>query len=140
MPPLPTSETIRYRSATFAPGRNRPWWELSDGAELRRRRGSLFELVSGSAEVRSGPLATRLVIFHGPVFVEVHEGQDENTAGVTLNLRVDGEALTVEVVKGAVQLATPVATPKDLQQVKLAEGESATAKPGEKPTKAAAGD
>jgi hypothetical protein len=109
--------------------------ELSAGAQLRRRSGSMFELLSGTATVRTGPLKTRLVIFHGPAFVEVHEGHADNGAGVELRAIAGAETLRIDVVKGAAQLLTPVLTPKDLHEVKLAAGESAVAKRGAKPAK-----
>lgn len=109
--------------------------ELAGGTQLTRRRNSLFDLASGALHVRTGPLRTRLVIFHGPVFAEVYEIQDENAAGAEFRVTTDGDALRVEVTKGRVQMLTPVTKPNDLHQVNLLAGESATARPGESPKK-----
>ncbi len=109
--------------------------ELADGARLMRRRNSLFDLLSGSVDVHTGPLRTRLVIFHGDVFAEIHETQDENAGGASFRAAADGDALRIEVTKGRVQLLTPVTKPNDLHQVNLVAGESATARPGESPKK-----
>lgn len=117
------------------PDRGQAVVELSDGARLRRRSGSMFDLQSGTAVIRTGPLATRLVVFHGTVFAEVHEGHPDNSAGVELRATAAGETLRIDLIRGAAQLLTPVATPKDLHQVKLSAGESAAAAPGEKPSK-----
>lgn len=110
---------------------------LEAGAELKRREGAAFDLLAGTVRIDSGPVTSRVVVFHGTTFLEV---PTKNGDGVDVRARVDGDALTVEVAKGEVLLHGTGATQKELHYVTLGPGEAATAAPGSKPEKRAAGD
>ncbi len=112
---------------------------LADGAAFRRRQGTVFDLLDGSLDIAAGPLARRVVVFCGDVFLELHETADANGKGVRLHAAAGDGTLTVRVEHGEVLLHAPVATPRDLHYVKLTSGESATARAGERPEKDAAG-
>ncbi len=111
---------------------------LSEGSTLRRRSDSLFDLLSGTADINAGPLKTRFVIFHGAVFLEVHAGHADNAKGVGLKASIEGDEMVVTLRRGAAQLLCPVANPKDLHEVKLMAGETAHAANGTAPYKAGA--
>jgi len=105
---------------------------MFDSTRLKRREGSAFDLLEGQVTLTTGPVTSRIVVFHGTAFLEV---PTTNRDGVHVALSTDGAALKVLVEKGDVLLHSTGATEKELHFVRLGAGEAATATPGEKPRK-----
>lgn len=128
-------ELDRHATYTERPARGTMNVVLEPGARLRRREGTVFDLLSGGFEARVGPPLRRVVVFHGDVFLEVHQDADANVNGARFRATGDGSALTVHVDEGEVLLHAPVSRPGDLHYAKLLAGEHATARPGAPPEK-----
>jgi hypothetical protein len=105
---------------------------LADGTLLSRRAGTVFDLHKGALSIHAGPLAARVVIFHGESLLEI---PDTNSDGVQLEVTTEGDSMSVVVTTGNVLLTTPVIAggEKNLSFVKLGPGEGATVKPGTEP-------
>lgn len=114
------------------PGAGRADLHLDAGTTVRRRQETALDLVSGSMRMRAGPVAARIVVFHGTTFLEI---PTSNPAGIDVEMQGADGTVTVEVTSGKVQLNATGATQKELHFVVLGPGESAVAKPGEKPQK-----
>jgi hypothetical protein len=108
-------------------------FDLTDGSQLRRRDVTAFELASGIAHVRTGPISGRLIILHGVCYLSAAGG--DNPEGIDVHLITKGDQMKVEVVKGKVLLNATDAGQKNTVYITLEAGETSVARPGAEPEK-----
>ena len=110
-------------------------FDLDEGAQLRRRDDTAFDLITGATRIRSGAVLGRLIVMNGTCYLSAAE--EDNRDGIDVRLIVHGNQMKVEVAKGRVLLNATDEEERDTIFVTLEAGDTSVAAPGEAPKRGA---